>query len=299
MQNIRLVQKYFLLIVIAFVFYSCRNDRVEKNDRYTFEIAGTKREYLLHIPKKLNDKAPLVFVLHGYGDSAEGIRAFTKMDSIADQNGFAVCYPEAVVGDDSLRSWNVGYSNYEIDDVGYLSALVTFLQKEYRLSAKNTFCTGMSNGGDMTIQMACLQPSLFKAVAPDVGCLMYWLADSMKIDEIAPIMMINGTEDDITLWKGEKDYPAIGPNGYMGTRQMVDTFVKLNACEKVRIDTLADINKSDSSFVVREKHIDCKNGKQVHLYALIGGGHDWPGAWGNMDFSASEVIWHFFEQYIE
>jgi polyhydroxybutyrate depolymerase len=289
----------FLLIGLLLSLSNCNKKRHTTTTRNTYDKDGISRTYLLHLPNDLKKNAPLVFVLHGYGDSAEGIRKFTKMDSIADHHGFAVCYPEATLGADSLRSWNVGYSNYEIDDVGFIRALASFLQKKHKLSVKNTFCTGMSNGGDMTIQMACLQPSLFKAVAPDVGCLMYWISDSCTTNNIAPIFMINGTNDTVTLWEGDRDYPAIGPNGYMGTRQMASTFIGLNECKQVKIDTLPDINKADSSFVVREKHVNCKNNHQVWLYSIIGGGHDWPGAWGNMDFFASLEIWLFFEQFIE
>ena len=32
------------------------------------------------------------------------------------------------------------------------------------------------------------------------------------------------------------------------------------------------------------------------LYTVNGGGHDWPGAWGNMDISASRQAWLFFEE---
>ena len=30
---------------------------------------------------------------------------------------------------------------------------------------------------------------------------------------------------------------------------------------------------------------------------IVGGGHDWPGASGNMDIDASEEVWAFFSQY--
>jgi polyhydroxybutyrate depolymerase len=295
------VSKYFIFLLsgLFICFTNCSRQRPVGITRNTFDIDGRSRTYLFHLPDNIKNSAPLVFVIHGYGDSSDGIRKFTKMDSIADKYGFAVCYPEATLGADSLRSWNVGYSNYGVNDIGFINALVSFLQKKYKLSVKNTFCTGMSNGGDMTIQMACLKPGLFRAVAPDVGCLMYWLYDSCKIKNIAPIFMINGTDDRTTFWEGEKDYPAIGPNGYMGTRQMVNIFVGLNECKQVKIDTLPDINKSDKSFVVREKHINCANNSQIWLYSVIGGGHDWPGAQGNMDFFASEEIWLFFRQFVE
>jgi polyhydroxybutyrate depolymerase len=290
---------FFLLAGLFLSLTNCSEQNPASTTSYTFEIDGRSRTFLLHLPDNLKNNAPLVFVIHGYGDSANGIRNFTKMDSIADKNGFAVCYPEATLGNDGLRSWNVGYSNYGVDDIGFINALASFLQNTYKLSVKNTFCTGMSNGGDMTIQMACLKPDLFRAVAPDVGCLMYWLYDSCRIKNIAPIFMINGTNDSTTFWEGDEDYPAIGPNGYMGTRQMVNIFVGLSNCMQVKIDTLPDINKDDGSFVIREKHINCTNNTQIWLYSIVGGGHDWPGVSGNMDFLASEEIWLFFKQFVD
>lgn len=299
MKSLKIKYQILLLSGLLSGLASCSGPHQSLSTRNTFDIGGRSRKYLLHLPIDLKNNAPLVFVFHGYGDSSEGICKFTKMDSIADKYGFAVCYPQATVGPDSLRSWNVGYSNYGIDDMGFISGLASFLQKKYKLSDKNTFCTGMSNGGDMTIQMACLRPGLFKAVAADVGCLMYWLYDSCKITRIAPVFMINGTNDSTTFWDGEKDYPAIGPNGYMGTRQMADIFIGLNECMQVKTDTLPDINKNDKSIVVREKHTNCAGNSQVWLYSIVGGGHDWPGSSGNMDFTASEEIWKFFSQFVE
>jgi hypothetical protein len=37
------------------------------------------------------------------------------------------------------------------------------------------------------------------------------------------------------------------------------------------------------------------NGNQVWLYSVINGGLGWIGKGGNMDVSASEVIWDFFK----
>ncbi|MEZ7999889.1 MAG: hypothetical protein QMC39_07945, partial [Flavobacteriales bacterium] len=34
---------------------------------------------------------------------------------------------------------------------------------------------------------------------------------------------------------------------------------------------------------------------QVWLYTVNGGGHDWPGAFGNMDIDSSREIWSFFD----
>ena len=173
----------------------------------SFEIDGRDRLYHLHLPTGLKKGAPLVFVLHGFGSSGKKIMDYSQFNRIADENKFAVCYPNAVKNKKGKRAWNVGYANHEVNDISFLTSLVRYLQKQHSLSTENTFCTGMSNGADMTIQMAC-KTNLFKAIAPVCGCLMNWLEKESADSSEIPIMMTNGTNDKITLWKGDKNYKA-------------------------------------------------------------------------------------------
>ena len=50
--------------------------------------------YTLYKPDNLKEKAPLVFVLHGYTSNSTNIMNYSKMNTIADQHGFMVCYPQ-------------------------------------------------------------------------------------------------------------------------------------------------------------------------------------------------------------
>ena len=97
-------------------------------------------------------------MLHGYGATANGVINFSGMNPVVDKNRFTVCYPQAAMGDDNKNSWNVGYSNPDINDVNYLSTLAKYLQKKYGLSKQNTFCAGMSNGAGMCYILACRSP---------------------------------------------------------------------------------------------------------------------------------------------
>ena len=51
--------------------------------------------------------------------------------------------------------------------------------------------------------------------------------------------------------------------------------------------------------MISEKHINGINNNEVWYYEVVGGGHDWPGAWGNMDINAGEEAWLFFQKYID
>ena len=56
-----------------------------------------------------------------------------------------------------------------------------------------------------------------------------------------------------------------------------------------------DMDKGDGSTVSIEKYGLQDDCLQVWLYTVNGGGHDWPGAFGNMDIDSSREIWNFFD----
>ena len=90
----------------------------------TFFIGGQERQYYLYLPDGISDDAPLVFVLHGYSGDALGIMNYSGMNQVADDNGFAVCYPQGLSDDWDYNFWNVGYDWHEyetVDDVEFLT----------------------------------------------------------------------------------------------------------------------------------------------------------------------------------
>ena len=61
--------KLFLTLLLSFSTYLIGEQR-------TIVHEGMEREYILHVPKKLNQDTPIVFVIHGYTGSAEGMVAY-------------------------------------------------------------------------------------------------------------------------------------------------------------------------------------------------------------------------------
>ena len=268
---------------------------------HLFSHDGLSREYYLYLPDSMEVDSPLLFVFHGYSGSASGIMNYSGLNQIADDNGFAVCYPQGLIDEWDYAFWNVGYDwhvDETVDDVGFSTSLAQYLQTEFNLSDQNTFSTGMSNGGDMSYLLACQASDVFKAVAPVAGCMMTWLYNSCAPVNPIPVFEIHGTDDDVTWWDGADE---INNDGY-GPWESVDTtfnfWTQLNSCTEFIIDTLPDIDMSDGSYVVSHKNTNGLNNNEVWLYEVVSGGHDWPGVWGNMDINTSEEIWNFFEIFI-
>ena len=290
------MKKYFILILSSLFIIQAQTTF------HTFDINGEIREYYLHLPNNIEDDAPLVFVLHGYSGTANSLMNWTGMNQVANANGFSVCYPQGITDDWNNNFWNVGYefhANETVDDVEFLSTLAQFLQGEYNLSSQYTFSTGMSNGGDMSYLLACQASDVFKAVAPVAGCMMTWIYDSCAPPNPIPVFEIHGTDDNVTWWAGAD----VNNNGGWGPWISVDTtfnfWTQLNGCTESTIDTLPNTKTTDGSYAVSHKNINGVNDNEVWLYEVVNGGHEWPGAYGNMDINASEEIWNFFTLVVE
>ena len=141
--------------------------------------AGRERSYILHLSPTLapERKYPLVIVLHGGGGNAASAGKMTGMNQQANRENFIVVYPNGAgrLGD-RLLTWNsgncCGYAlDHQVDDVGFLRALVERLLTQYPIDPKRVYATGISNGGMMSYRLACEASDLVAAIAPVAAAL--------------------------------------------------------------------------------------------------------------------------------
>ena len=296
--------KLILTFFYVTLFFSCSKNKDQLS--FVFKHDGIAREYMLYIPNTIKPQAPLIFVLHGLGSTNSHIRDYSQMDLVANKNGFVVCYPQ---GTGSTKNtihtkkgsffWNVGYEihkNEVVDDVSFLTSLAIYLQQEYDLDPEKTFCTGMSNGGDMSYLLGCQAPEVFKAIASITGCMMEWIYKSCDNNSPIPVFQIHGTKDNITYYDGDiKNRDRWG--AYLGVESTIQFWVDHNMCSKSIIDTIGFVN-NESRYIIREKFLNGIDENEVWLYKVIDGGHDWVQKSLEKDFNTSEEIWKFFEHLI-
>jgi polyhydroxybutyrate depolymerase len=266
----------------------------------TFEHDGIDRQYLYYQPTNLNENMPLVFVMHGFTGDANSIRNYSEMNQVADQYGFAVCYPRGTFDSDGNRFWNVGYAFHQtetVNDVSFLTELAEYLQISHNLNPDYTFATGFSNGGEMCYMLACQSYNTFKAVAPVAGMIIQDILNECDDSPPIPLFEIHGSQDNVTPLSGDPNNND-GWGAYPSITSTINYFVEKNECTTNTTQTLPNINNSDGSIVNSKKYLNGINNNEVWYYEVLGGGHDWPGAWGNMDINAGEEAWLFFQNYI-
>lgn len=244
---------------------------VSNGQLQNFNHNGINRQYIYYEPPNLPLNAPLVVVLHGYTSSANGIKNYCGMNAVADNNGFAVCYPQVTSDSWGNKFWNVGYDfhwNENVDDVDFLVQLVQHLQIQHNLSSQNTFSTGMSNGGEMSYMLACQQSQIFKAIASVSGTMFnsYWNTCGSSV---IPVMEIHGTNDNVNLWAG--DYSnSTGWGVFYDIDSIISLWVNNNNCTQFINSTLPDLNNSDGSYVETDKYTNGTNNNEVWLYRVVG-----------------------------
>ena len=283
-----------IAVIAACTIFTASADNGNKSTIYNCVIDGVERTYKLYLPTNIKRKAPLVFVLHGYGGSFNlDDKGFNEA---ADRYGFAVCYPQGSKDRRGKNCWNVGYpfqADMGVDDVSFLCKLAKKLQKEYKLSRRNTFCTGMSNGGEMSYLLAYDRQNTFKAVAPIAGLTMEWMTKTYTRTRPIPLFEIHGTEDRTSEWGGDLKNRG-GWGEYIAVPDAVNFWVERNGCKREVTDTLP-LKSANSHKVVSHKYIDGKKGKDVWLYEIIGGSH----TWGTKDLNTAEEIWKFFSTFVK
>lgn len=283
------------------------NDINESNDQWATSIqavefgqlmdGGINRDYIYYHPESAPEQCPLVFVCHGYTGSAQGIMDYSEFNAVADEFGFAVCYPQGTEDSFGNSFFNVGYDfqgEESVDDVAFIQNLNSYLQSVYSLSDSDVFCTGLSNGGDFCYMLACQASSQFKAVAPVAGMILQDIMDDCNPENEVSIFEIHGTDDNVTYFGGDPDnidnwgaYPSIPAT--------IDFWTELFGLDILISEELPDIAPNDGSTILSDVYSQDGSCTEVWLYTVEGGGHDWPGAFGNMDISASREIWMFFE----
>ncbi len=312
--SIRSVAWIGVSLLHAFAVLACRTAGTPSADgeleEHRLNYGGIERVYWLAVPPdgELPSPAPLVLALHGGGGTGASMcRMRGGLLDLARQGAFLLVCPQGVE-----RHWNDGrqIARYraqaeEIDDVGFLAAVVEDAARRYPVDLRRIFVTGISNGGQMSYRLACERAGMVGAIAP-VAASMAELLECAPSRPVS-IMILNGTADPLVPYEGgsigfgRDDLGRVIP-----TDQVRRQWAESNHCEAEPAEVwLPERSLADPTRVQLLSHTRCAGGRQVLLYRIEGGGHTWPGGpqylpvWlvgrVSQELDASQAIWEFFE----
>lgn len=258
----------------------------------TMQYGGLNRQYLEYVPSIYNgsNPVPLIICLHGLGDTMDNFKNI-GLDDIADTANFIVLTPQAV--NSFLGSaWNSGASqggmqlNQNVDDAGFIIALIDSTAALYNIDLKRVYLTGFSMGSFMCHRMACEHGERICAIASVAGTI--GSAIQCNPSRPVPVIHFHGTADQTI------SYTA---NAYgLSVDTLLKYWVNVNGCNVDPIfEEMPDV-ATDGFTVEHFEYRGGNNGTIVEHYKVIGADHQWIYTPVN-DIDYSTLIWEFLSKY--
>lgn len=254
------------------------------------------RSFHFKKPSSPKTRSSLVFILHGSGDSGEGVmKTAVKLDAIAESENTLLVYPDGY-----KHYWNEcrksasSVANLEnIDENSFFTGMIKYFTTKYQVNPEQVFAIGTSGGGHMAYKLAITMPEKFKAISAIIASL----PDSSNMDcverELAlPVMIINGTSDPVNPYEGGEVKLA---GAYFGkvrsTEQTFNYWSNLAGYKgEPKKELLPDNDPADGRTI--EKFSFKKKGKpEVVLLKVINGKHNYP-----KDIDVYLESWGFFKR---
>jgi len=163
-----------------------------------FEGGGMQRAYNLRVPD-VDGPVPLVVSMHGALGNADALDRVSGWPEIAEREAVALLTPGKNTKPGGI--WNLDPDG---QDVAYLRQLLDEVEDDVCVDLDRVYLTGFSQGGMLSLILACGEPDRFAAIAPVAGMI-----DIDCDDRTTPVIAFHGTADDVVGFDGVQADPEM------------------------------------------------------------------------------------------
>ncbi len=281
---------------------------------------ATRLDYGLYLPNAVGARrVPLLVMLHGCKQTAKEFAEGTRMNLLADREGFAVLYPQQSESANAYRCWN-WFEELAIaggGEAALIAATIAQISAQYPIDPSRVYVAGLSAGASMATILAVHYPHLIAAVGLHSGVVFGAARSSlaglgamrhgaMEAPEIAvrsalgdagtlgmPAVLIHGDRDSVV-------HPV-------NLAQLVAQFKVLNpsiANSDPVVTSGAPLDFAGSPLKPLSRHDYMAGEKSIlRVYSIRELDHAWSGGDGMPLFhsgdgpDASDLMWEFLEQH--
>jgi polyhydroxybutyrate depolymerase len=298
-----------LLILFFYIPYFCiAQQQIAKTMFYN----GDSREYIVYIPSGCTSSfdCPLLFSFHGGNGYASDFIQINDMRPIADTANFIAVYPQGAFdygavddSSDASTSW-IHKAPTNHDDIFFIEAIIDSLSAQYSIDINRIYACGYSEGAIFSYELGCRLNSKIAAFAAVSGSMLsdYYRTDIYGWNACSPthptaMMLIPGTNDE-NPHSNYNGFSYLDLPLYFSVNEITAFWSNHNNTDLVVNTTIIDDSSPNDGSTVESKI--WSNGDRctsIQELKVIGGDHDWPGTFGNMDINASAEVWSFLSKY--
>ena len=272
----------------------------------TVTSGDLERCYHLYTPPDYDptQAAPVVFSFHGFLSNPKSHSLITGWHQLADEEGFLVVYPQ---GTSFPQRWDAGetWGVSDVDDVQFFMDMVDDLSAVAAVDQSRIYVNGFSNGGGMTVHIACQAAERVAAIGSVAGAIVSM--EDCSPSRPVPAMAFHGTSDPIVKYEGGDLEGWLlrwaagltsAPSYFLGAEDWTAAWAEGNGCDPAAetIPPQGDVRGI--------RYTGCEQDATVVLFTIDGGGHTWPGGMPipfvgktTYDIDATEELWEFFQAY--
>jgi len=278
------------------------------NHTLSLAVGGLQRSALVHIPPRYDRTIPMPVVLafHGGLANADNMVRFSGLSDKADEAGFIAVYPYGTGRLQRMLTFNGGNCCGQamtngVDDVEFTRRLLDELAAAVTIDPKRVFATGMSNGGIMAYRLASELSDRIAAIAPVGGPMG---TQDCRPKRPVSIIHFHGTDDDFAPFNGGRGTGLSGTQ-FFSVAHSIAAWVAADGCPPEPVTTALPDKAADGTTVRRTTYGPGRDGAEVVLIVIDGGGHTWPGRESRLsslgkstrDISANDLMWDFFQRH--
>lgn len=305
------MKRIFTITAIVLLALTASAQHVQKTMTYD----GNERKYTEYIPSQSSDgTTPVVVFLHGLGDDCVNFSSALQFEATAPN--WIIITPEALPASISLlgqsmslgNAWAAGVGaedisvygfslgtielNADIDDEGFLMALLDSIAANNSIDTDSIFFAGFSMGGFMTNKMAIKHGDRIKAIASVSGTIGHFTA--FEPTASVNTMHIHGTADG-TIGYENADFTIYGSSASVGTgaEATVESWCTYNQCGNEPEIHIFEDTKNDGLTFEQYTYKNISTGIKTAFIKVNGGDHTWYDDINN-DIDYNTEIYKFF-----
>ena len=286
----------------------------------TVSVGSIDRTYWLYEPPCYDglSAVPLVFGLHGGNGTGEAFERALNLNAKADSECFIAVYPNGAPTNSSgppsqgthgiKQYWNSGprdssdwWTDYTqfVDDVSFISYLITTITSAKNIDTSRIYATGFSNGGRMAHRLACELDDKIAAVAVFGGPLHVTPCSPTKN---VSVLQIHGKEDLYNPYDGGASCTSDGDSNVPAISETINSWRQKNSCSST-------YDKTTTGDLTCLNYHGCANSSEVIFCSVENGGHTIAGGYtypiekligmgrSTSDIVAADFIWNFLSSH--